>query len=88
MFSCDFEVLRSIAHHRKSLQLFPQTSQQCGQFATHDGMFSNSPAMYFAAMANGNIQLIVSIHISNGRALRDWSLITGRGGYKTGGGGT
>ena len=35
----------------------PQKSQQCGQSATHDGMFSSSPAMVIAAMVIRNMEL-------------------------------
>ena len=36
----------------------PQKLQQCGQSATHDAMFSYSPAMIIAAMVMRNIKLI------------------------------
>ena len=35
--------------------LSPQKSQQCGQSASHDGMFLYSPAMSIAAMVIRNI---------------------------------
>ena len=41
----------------------PKISQLCGQSATHDGMFSLSPAMVIAAMVTKNIQLRKSDHI-------------------------
>ena len=47
----------SIADHRRSSQVSPERSQQCGQSVTHDGMFEHSPAMFIAAMLIKNIQL-------------------------------
>ena len=38
-----------------SAQVPPQKSQQCGQSATHDGMFLYSPAMFIAAMVMKHI---------------------------------
>ena len=46
---------RSIAERRRTSQVSPPKSQQCGQSATHDGMFSLSPAMVIAAMVIRNI---------------------------------
>ena len=44
--------VRSIADHCKYLQ---KKLQQCGQSATHNGMFEHSPAMFIAAMVIRNI---------------------------------
>ena len=43
-----------IADHRRTSQVSPPKSQQCGQSATHDGMFSLSPAMVISAMVIRN----------------------------------
>ena len=56
-FCCDFKAFRTIADHRSLSQVSPPKSQQCGQSATHDGMFSYSPAMLIAAIVFRNIQL-------------------------------
>ena len=49
----------SIADHRRPSQVSPRKSQQRGQPAAHDGMFSLSPAIFIAAMAIRNINLIL-----------------------------
>ena len=64
-----FRASRSIAHHRISSQVSPQKLRQCGQSATHDGMFSYSPAMFIAAMVIRNILLTILPHISQERLL-------------------
>ena len=50
-----FYAFRSIADHRRSSQVSPQKSQQCGMSASHDGIFLYSPAMPIAAMVIRNI---------------------------------
>ena len=47
----------------------PPKSQQCGQSATHDGMFPYSPAMLFAAMVIRNNYLRILPNISDDGAL-------------------
>ena len=49
----DFRFLE--ADHRRPWQVSPKKSQQCGQSATHDGMFLYCPAMPIAAMVIRNI---------------------------------
>ena len=63
-----FPAILSFKKLRRTSQVSPPKSQQCGQSATHDWMFSLSPAMVLAAMAIRNIQLNVSTHISHERA--------------------
>ena len=49
--------------------------------------------MFFFLLNSGLIRGVTSVYrptkyiYIKGKTLRDWSLITGRGGYKTGGGG-
>ena len=66
-----FGASRSIADHRRSSQVSALKSQQCGQSATHDGMFSYSPGMFIAAMVIRNIQLIILYHIIYHRKLHE-----------------
>ena len=67
--SLRFWASRSIADHHRSSHVSPLKSQQCGQSATHNGMFSYSPAMLIAAMVIRNIKLRIFIHISHGSLL-------------------
>ena len=46
---------RSIPHHPRPLQVSPPKSQQCGQSATRDEMFSYSPEMLIAMTVITNI---------------------------------
>ena len=50
-----FPASKSIADHRRLSQLSSSKSQQCGQSATHDGLFPYSLAMFSAAMVIRNI---------------------------------
>ena len=43
-----------MADHCRLSQVSPKNSQQCDQSATHDAMFSLSPAMVIAAMVIRN----------------------------------
>ena len=56
---------RSITDHRTSSQISPVESQQCGQSATHDRMFSLSLAMVIAAMVIRNFELRNVNHMSH-----------------------
>ena len=49
-----FTAISSFQKHRRPSQVSPQKSQQCGQSATDDGMFSYSPVMFIAAMVIRN----------------------------------
>ena len=68
-FCFDFEVLEASqtnANHRTPSHVSPLKSQQYGQSATHDGIFSYSPAMFIAAMVIRNTLLTILTHISYG----------------------
>ena len=64
-FCCDFKAFRTIADHRSLSQVSAAKSQQCGQSASHAGMFSYSPAMLIAGIVFTNIKLRNLSHISH-----------------------
>ena len=67
---CDgIEDFAAILRILEASQVSPPELQQCGQSATHDGLFSYSPAMFIAAMAIINCQLTISGHILHEREL-------------------
>ena len=61
----DFPAILRCFNHRRPSQVSPRKSQQCGQPAAHDGMFSLSPAIFIAVKATRNINLIILCHTSH-----------------------